>query len=78
MQPSEYLSQSSDDVNSTEKKQAKRITNGYLLSVESNISRNPMRSMGILIICFVTSLMLMIAIDMASFLSVDAMDIVRE
>lgn len=77
-QPSEYLSQSSDDVNSTEKKQAKRITNGYLLSVESNISRNPMRSMGILIICFVTSLMLMIAIDMASFLSVDAMDIVRE
>lgn len=77
-QPSAYLSQSSDTVSSYRKNNTKKLSSGYLLSVESNISRNPMRSMGILIVCIISSLMLMIAIDMASFLSVDAVDKIQQ
>lgn len=73
-QPAEYLVQSTDETASIEKKKAKKLKNGYLFFVKSNLERNPMRSLGIFLVLLVSSLMNMIAIDVFSTLSIDNVD----
>lgn len=70
-QPAEYLSQSTDETAAIEKKKVKKIKNGYLFFVKSNLQRNLMRSFGIVLVLLISSLMIMVAMDVFSTLSVD-------